>query len=314
MKITCHKRMDPSVASFSIYQSWSNVWRMALAQMDMFVLALAIALCALGFIFHFSNPTMEFLNATEPEEPITKASLFKADVNQLEIEKEVNFIVLLYLNVNRLHRCALSHTKEENHPSACHSITLCAAQSNPIVIFHFIWTHEAEAITAVHRNVNTDSKKHKTNQQSRMLEWNGKRDIDVTLFACYLHTFALRVCHLRVSVCHSIGLFVSFNSASKPPDALHQVDCNVYLSLSPECLPVNYKYHERRRETNPISSYGFFLHPNVLSIRCTDELHFLFYFSSHYCLLSSITGIIVGFVTANASPFELVWIVPFAKR
>ena len=101
----------------------------------MFVFALALALCALGFIFHFSNPTMRFLNATE--EPITKASLFEADVNQLEIEKEVDFIVLLYLSVNRL-RCALSHSKEENQASACHSITLCAALFHPIVIIHSI--------------------------------------------------------------------------------------------------------------------------------------------------------------------------------
>lgn len=126
MEITCHKQMDSSIASFSIYQSGSNVWRTTLVQTDLFVLALALR--ALGFIFRFSNPTMAFLDATQ--EPITMASLFEADVNQLEIEKEVDFIVLLYFNVNRLHRGALSHAKEANQASAFNN-TLCrSTQSN----------------------------------------------------------------------------------------------------------------------------------------------------------------------------------------
>lgn len=74
------------------------------------------------------------------------ARLFKADVNELEIEHEVDSIVLLHLMPIAEHQCALSHRlnftpilifQAINNTLYCF---LCELQFNRIESIDFVWS------------------------------------------------------------------------------------------------------------------------------------------------------------------------------
>lgn len=119
--------------------------------------------------------------------------------------------------------------------SACHSITLCRFHCNRV---HLIWKHKEGKERERERGITNlsgcecwqystqkckyrDSKKHQTNQHKTYAWIKWKTWHQVTLLACYLHTFPLWIC---MCVVQSRALYQMHFSSSNAKFFLFSMD------------------------------------------------------------------------------------------